>query len=550
MPQMGKQFANTRVFLLAAIIAAGADAHSTPVEPDPDAPNGATIYRNCFCIVPGQLPHLACTVSGLEGIDYAVDKFATNDWQVVIHGYGMNDARIRKALEGEHYVDDNNMPAGVHEVTGTSQPFVFEFCNWYKNGALGSKTWYGYVSIALDENAELVILESAICNQQNVLKVVGPSESHGEEWINPATGCETNTFYATSGTTPHILHRRDSALDFVIFSHTENCWGIRVNHSSGYGYVAQVPSGTYVSDATFHQHRDVDGYDNGDSFFLAFKWWPGANDTVRHTRYGWLAIGRRDGAPAVLASEMSETEGAPLVARGFKGIDDGPDEKVDGLLWRCNFNNGVHGMDVTNLTEVAGHVALSGDGIEALIDDGRDSGRMCAMAEGYQWERVWFYVHEKGKNGWARSVPEKWQTLTVALKFFAYRVSDRYDEFYLSGPPEADEEGPRSRRIIRVADSQLTVDDKIALRYCEDESGDRWEVYAGVTNATGMLETRTIGLQAKERSEALVSPVRNWTVVQVEAVNDGSLFGLAYRIYINGVLACSVEDGTTVFRAR
>ena len=149
---------------------------STPVEPDPDAPNSATIYRNCFRIVPGQIPHLACTVSGLEGIDYAVDKFATNNWQVVIHGYGMNDSRIRKAPEGEHYVDDNNMPAGVYEVTGTSQPFVFEFCNWYRNGALGSKTWYGYVSIALDENAELVILESAICNQQNVLTVVGTGE--------------------------------------------------------------------------------------------------------------------------------------------------------------------------------------------------------------------------------------------------------------------------------------------------------------------------------------------------------------------------------------
>ena len=150
---------------------------STPVEPNPDAPNGATIYRNCFRIVPGQIPHLACTVSGLEGIDYAVDKFATNNWQVVIHGYGMNDSRIRKAPEGEHYVDDNNMPAGVYGVAGTCQPFVFEFCNWYRNGALGSRTWYGYVSIALDENAELVILESAICNQQNVLTVVGPRES-------------------------------------------------------------------------------------------------------------------------------------------------------------------------------------------------------------------------------------------------------------------------------------------------------------------------------------------------------------------------------------
>ena len=33
----------------------------------------------------------------------------------------------------------------------------------------------------------------------------------------------------------------------------------------------------------------------------------------------------------------------------------------------------------------------------------------------------------------------------------------------------------------------------------------------------------------------------NWIAVEIETVNDGSPFGLAYRIYIDGVLACS-ED--------
>ena len=148
----------------------------TPVEPEIDEPSGAKIYRNCFKIVPGGIPHLSCMVGGLEGIDYAVDRHASNDWEVVIHGWGMNDSRIKRAMPGEHLVDDNNMPSGVNEVTGTAQPFVFEFCNWYRNGALGSKTWYGYISIALDENAELVILESAICNQQNVLSVTGTED--------------------------------------------------------------------------------------------------------------------------------------------------------------------------------------------------------------------------------------------------------------------------------------------------------------------------------------------------------------------------------------
>jgi hypothetical protein len=38
--------------------------------------------------------------------------------------------------------------------------------------------------------------------------------------------------------------------------------------------------------------------------------------------------------------------------------------------------------------------------------------------------------------------------------------------------------------------------------------------------------------------------------VEIEAVNDGSPHGLAYRIYIDGILACSKADGSTVFRAR
>ena len=530
----------------------------THIEPDPDAPNGSTIYRNCFRIVPGQLPHLACIVSGLEGIDYAVDKFATNDWRVVIHGYDMNDSRIRIAPEGEHYVDDSNMPAGVYEVTGTSQPFVFEFCNWYKNGALGSKTWYGYVSIALDENAELVILESAICNQQNALKVVGPGESQGGEWINPDTGCETNTFYATSERTPHVLHSSDSAFDFVIYNYEESCWGVSINHPSGRGYVATVPAGTYINDSIFSQQRTSDGYDSGDLFFLAFKWWPDANDTTRHVRYGWLAIGLTDGAPAVLASEMSETAGAPLAARGFEGVDDGPDEPVDGLLWRCNFNNGVQWMDATNMPEVASHVLLAGDSIEALIDDGRYSGRRCVEIGGRNGERAWFSVNERVNGGLGpRYVPAKWQTLKTSFKMYSIRAWEELDGgLYADIPPSSEEEGAKGIKIVAVPGGLINIDDKLALRYCEreDELGYDmdywWEVNAGMTNGVGALETRTVRLVEKERGDEPTSPVKNWVSIEIEAVNDGSPHGLAYRIYIDGVLVCSEEDGGSVFRAR
>lgn len=163
-----KEIGPFRAILFATIVVAGVILRCLAAEP--------VIYRNCFTIEPGQIPHLVCTIDGLKGIDYAIDRHASNDWLVVIHGYNMNETGIKKAKVGEHLLDDNDFTNGVHKVSGTTQPFVFEFYNWYKDGVLGSKTWYGYASIALDANAELIILESAICNQQNVLTVVGTRE--------------------------------------------------------------------------------------------------------------------------------------------------------------------------------------------------------------------------------------------------------------------------------------------------------------------------------------------------------------------------------------
>ena len=61
---------------------------------------------------------------------------------------------------------------------------------------------------------------------------------------------------------------------------------------------------------------------------------------------------------------------------------------------------------------------------------------------------------------------------------------------------------------------------------------------------------RTVRLAAKERWSELDSPIGNWITVEIETVNDGSPHGLAYRVYIDGVLACAEEDGASVFRAR
>ena len=374
--------------------------------------------------------------------------------------------------------------------------------------------------------------------------------------VNPETGCETNCFDTVSGKPSHIVYRRNHAIDFSIDEYTESCWRITVRHASGHGYIKQVPSGTYVNDSLFSECRTVDGYDSGNLFFIAFKWMPDANDDTSPVRYGWLAIGFLNGAPSVLASEMSDTEGAPLVGRGFRGANDGSDEPVEGLIWRCNFNNGVEWMDITDLVEVASHVLLIGGSIEATIDDGSYSGRRCAAIGGASGERAWFFVNAKSNDGvGTRYVPGKWQSLKTSFRLKSNVSCWPSEKLYGTIPEPGSGLNSELRRIIRIPGSVVNLDDKIALRYCDYELDDDhhasyWQINAGVTNGLGGIEARTIRLAAKGQMSELVSPVGNWITVEIEAVNDGSPLGLAYRIYINGVLACSEEDGASVFRAR
>ena len=156
-----------RAVLLAAYVAAGA-ALCTRAD--------ATVYRDCFEIIDYVVvKHVACTVDGLTDIHYSVEKYERYDWEVIWHGGG-NDSRIVKAQSGEHILTDNVFTNRSPSVTGTAYPFVFEFYHWYKNETSG-KTWYGYVSLGLDENDELVILESAITDAQGALTVTGAPET-------------------------------------------------------------------------------------------------------------------------------------------------------------------------------------------------------------------------------------------------------------------------------------------------------------------------------------------------------------------------------------
>ena len=532
-----------RAFLLAAIVAAGAGLHCR-----------ADVVSNCFKVVNYTVNwHVECTLDGFtDALDIAIDDNTHNGWRAFDHG---SRAYVNlAAVESSETIDAGTFIWTTNMVEFVDQSdFIVAFaigCS-EPNRIDGN---FGWVRLAY-EGGTIVLKGGAINTTQGsplVAEGVLPS------FVNPETGCETNTFYTTRENPPRILHHRDVAFDFVVFSYTEHCWSVGVQHSRGQGYVATVPAGTYVSDSTFSQQRAYDGNDNGDLFFLAFKWWPDANDTTRHTRYGWLAIGLKDGVPAVLASEMSETAGVPLVARGFSGVDDGPDDPVEGLIWRCNFNSGVQWMEITNLPEVASHTLLDGDEFEALIDDGRYSGRLCAEIGGGNGERAWFSVNERVNDGLGpRYVPSKWQTLKTSFKMYSFRAWEEQDGgLYAEMPPSPEEESARGIKLILAPGTIVNIDDKIALRYCECEDefdydmGYWWEVNAGMTNGVGALETQTVRLVEKERGDEPTSPIKNWVTVEIEAVNDGSPHGLAYRIYMDGILACSQADGLTVFRAR
>lgn len=311
----------------AAIVAAGAVLHCQ-----------AEIVSNCFKVVDYSVCwHIECTLDGFDNaLDIVIDDNAPDGFRAGDHG-SRAYAYFAAAESGETIDAGTFMRmAGSVEFANQSD-FVVAFaigCS-ERNRIDGN---FGWVRLSY-EGGTIILKGGAINTTLGSPLVVEGGEPPSV--FNPETGCETNTFYATSGQQPHILHRRDASFDFVVFNYEGHRWGVGVEHGNGRGYVATVSAGTRVDDSTFSQQSAYDGYEGGDLFFLAFKWWPDANDTTSKTRYGWLAIGLKDGTPAVLASEMSETAGAPLVARGFEGGDtpggDEPggtdDEESDDLIF-------------------------------------------------------------------------------------------------------------------------------------------------------------------------------------------------------------------------
>jgi hypothetical protein len=168
-------------------------------------------------------------------------------------------------------------------------------------------------------------------------------------------------------------------------------------------------------------------------------------------------------------------------------------------------------------------------------------------------DRLSFFVNEMSDgNAGEPVVPARWEVLSSSFAFNQYSPCEPEEPLYAEGG------NLPGLRLFLVMGGVANIDDKIALRFCgvyddwyEDFVGSRWELNAGFYDpASGELATRTVELASSDALKLLPDATNHWTVVEIEAINDGSPLGLAYRIYIDGILACSAEDGSTVFRAR
>ena len=535
---------------VAVIVAAGMVMSAWAVKP--------TIYQDCFRVVPGQLPHLVCTVEGLEGIDYAVDKYASNDWEVVIHGWGMDDSRIKKAKPGEHLLDDNNFIKGIHEVAGTAQPFVFEFCNWYRDGAAGSKTWYGYVSIALDERGSLVILESAICDQQNVLTVTGYAD-------NPNTG---NNRLVVDDRMYIVFAQSPKIVGFYAVKRSSGEWDFGVAGSSGPTYVAEGVVNEPVCDETFSNHWvHVEG--TGNVFRAAFKW---QSKDGASSLYGWMTLQMVDGVLTIMAQEVADTPNVAVVGRNDPTTIPPDDiENLDGIIWQCDFKEARELDSLYSIPGLDGHLVFGGD-IQCWTLTNH-IGRACASFDGYKpCMMVWFSLNKTGHFSLGNysdyqsvgdfSAPKLWESTGIAFRLWADNPAvegqSQYSELPLYGTTWFNDLYARSEQMPNSSPTfgpVINIDDKMSLRYFLYESGDgacrtNWQLNTGVMDASSNLVERTVELSSADPKKSLPSAVGRWTAIRVEAENDASALGLAFRIYIDGVPAASAEDGQTIFRAR
>lgn len=148
-------------FLPAAVVAAGMSLRCAA-----DVVAGAENWT----IEAGAIPHVVCNVE--RGVDFAVDKYGSNGWKVVVHhtqGWGYVEIGTVGAA-----VDSAMFQGDLHEVEGTGGVFRFAFYWWPPEDGENAVRHYGWVALGT-RNGELAILAAEIANAPGTA-VVGRGE--------------------------------------------------------------------------------------------------------------------------------------------------------------------------------------------------------------------------------------------------------------------------------------------------------------------------------------------------------------------------------------
>ncbi len=241
-------------------------------------------------------------------------------------------------------------------------------------------------------------------------------------------------------------------------------------------------------------------------------------------------------------------------------------------LWQCDFEDSTYGYGTNWDGIIASHLVFVGKTDSELISNWQgNSGKFgdfwAADGQGgIDSSRIWITANEAAAGKIAGPVaPGKWQAVAISFAYGPSIPASPVDEPFgdilsaLADAPSSSNAvqtvpSPAGLLLYARSGASVNIDDKLALRYTYttdyDYSAD-WFVVAGREDSDGRMVKSAIRIMAAEDGQCLPSPEpeKGWIVCDIEAVNDGSPHGLAFRIRIGGKLAKAVETGETVFRA-
>ena len=369
-----------------------------------------------------------------------------------------------------------------------------------------------------------------------------------------------------------------NALDIAIDDNAHNGFRAGDHGSQHYAYFAAVEPDETIDAGTFITMTGMVEFVDQSDFIVAFAIRCSERNRI-DGNFGWVHLAYEGGTIVLKGGAINTTRGAALVARGFHGVDDGPDdievisEKPDNIILQWDFTTDRDRDSIYTVSGIEKHYIRGGD----IHDETRTNfnGRSCIRLDTYkQCMTAWFSInetgywvkrYEAGYESWIEYVgeyrkPGLYDTVGVAFRLWAdapctaaqdpntelpTNMVDWWDDLYYYSETLPD--------MPMTPGSIIHIDDKMWLRYFVTGNGGasmtNWQACVGMLDASSNVVERTVDLKAADEGAVLPSPVGAWTTVRVEAENAASPHGLCFRIWIGDVAAAST-DGATVFYAK